>query len=156
MILSQLNQTWHQRKPSEDQEETPQQPNNQRQRDQRKLDMEVTKREELKPSLCTSIESLNKFTQKLVFPRDQWTSWTHSLMISSRRLPSNHPNLSDTTKSTPYLLERFNPQSNFFYQENSPNMLSSKEPKLSTNSPQVHKHLFILIYLLKKQIKIFH
>jgi len=49
--------------------------------------------------------------------------------------PQNPPSWLDTTKKELFQAERFNPLSNFFYRENSPNMLFLKEPKPSKNSP---------------------
>lgn len=104
----------------------------------RKVEMKKRKQEEDKrPSLSTFTKFWDKFTQKLVSQEKQWTSWTHSLMISLIELLLNPASWLDSTREEHSAQGKSKQQSNCFSQENWPDMPSLKEQKLSPNIPVV-------------------
>ena len=111
--------------------------------------------EESKPSLFTSTKSSSKFTPTLVSPRKPWTSWTLSFMILSTELPLKVQSSSDSTREELSHPERSNLLLSSFFQVNSQDMLSQREPRLSpsTSNNDLYELIIMYSFLQKKPWK---
>jgi hypothetical protein len=124
---------------------------------QQKLQAKLTRKpeeEESKPSPSTSTRCSSKYTPTSVSPRKPWTSWTLSFMILSTELPLKDPSSSDSTREELSHPEKSNLLSSLSSPENSPDMLSPKEPKPSPNT--FNNDLIELIILVSTSSHLIH